>query len=538
MDRIYMCLLVVIFFSPIANAQGNHLPGFASWNLNYGEYLVESGEYLEALEAFQTAIESTNDSEIRAVAHLQKALIQTIYLDSFANAVKEYEAVLARHGDADQVEIALFRLAQLYYEQGQYRLAVLQFNAYDERYPAGDFSFQTSILLRKAREKMASDPERAPADTPEPKTLLSSELRLNRPAIRILLMRRAPQITIASETSLHLSPSAGNKVTNRSGRPLEITARNGKIFLQGHPNGVQALRIESGKPLKILQKKLTCGGKKIPGIYRGALSISLRDGQLQVVNEVDIEEYLYGVVPAEIPGSWPSEALKAQAIAARTYAVYQHQRRSNHDFDMYDTPRSQTYKGVGCEFKKSTRAVYLTKGEMLFYERKPILAMYTANTGWHSAHVEHVFEESLPYLVGVEDPFSPGETYGRWKKVFSLAEVREKLKNARLPDKDIFEILASEVTPSGRITRVDLVYKDKSRFHNIRSRAILRRILELPEVLLNITREGDSLIFEGGGLGHGVGMSQWGAKAMASQNKSYADILSFYYHNIDLQQAW
>ena len=544
MNRTCAGLLLILFFSPAISAQeNNNLPGFASWNLNYGEYLVESGEYFEALEAFQTAIESTADPEIRADAYLHKALILTIYLDSFAGAAKEYETLLAYHGDTDQAEIALFRLAQLYFQQEQYQMAVSQFNAYNERYPRGRFSYQVQILLRKAHHAITSRPaDTIPSDQPEEadKPLpVISKLKFDRPVVRVLLIKSTPRITIESEAPVRLNSLTGKAIRNKSRKLLEITARNGRIFLQGRSSGVQALRIEGDQHLEIRQKEVSCGGQsKAPGVYRGALRISLHDDRLQVVNEVDIEEYLYGVVPAEMLGSWPVEALKAQAIAARTYAFYHQQRRSNSAFDVHDTPRSQTYKGVGCEFKKSTRAVRLTQGTMLFHDHKPILAMYTANTGWHSAHVGHIFGESLPYLVGVEDPFSPSQTYGRWTKVFSLAEIQEKLKNTQLPNKDILKISPKGKTPSGRITRVDLLYRDRSELHNIRSRTILRQVLKLPEVLLDITRKGDSLIFKGSGLGHGVGMSQWGAKAMASLNKSYEDILLFYYHEVDLQQVW
>lgn len=564
MGKLFACLILALFLVQATHAQQNDLPGFARWNINHGEYLVETGEYFEALEAFQTAIESTIDPDIRADAYLHKALTLTIYLDAFSDAAKEYEALLTEHSNTAQAEIALFRLAQLYFQQEQYQEATSQFNAYNKRYPRGRFYYQVQILLRKTLSKIDSKPVATPSEVHKPstpsqeatvapvdrtlpektdegsKSSITSKLKFDRPSVRVLLIKSISRITIESEASISLKSLTGKGISGGGRGALEIEARNGKVFVRGQPSPVQAFRIESEQPVKIMQKSVRCGGAKssVPGMYRGILHVSLRGNELQVVNEVDIEDYLYGVVPAEIPGSWPLEALSAQAIAARTYVFYQHQHRSASAFDVHDTPRSQAYHGVQCEFKKSTQAVNLTQGRMLLHENEPILAMYTANTGWHSAHVGHIFERSLPYLVGVEDPFSPNQRHGRWTKTFSLTKVQKMLNEAKLPNKAISRISPKVKTPSGRVIRVDLIYGDDSELLNIRSRTIFRKALKLPEVLFNIIRKDNSLIFEGGGLGHGVGMSQWGAKAMADLNKSHEDILLFYYHDVHLQQAW
>jgi stage II sporulation protein D len=162
--------------------------------------------------------------------------------------------------------------------------------------------------------------------------------------------------------------------------------------------------------------------------------------------------------------------------------------------------------------------------------------MFTSNTGWHSANVEHVFDQALPYLIGVPDPFSPTQPLGRWRRTHRAEEIRQKLAQIGLHVEAIQDIRSQEVTASGRVKKVALVHDNGTRI--LRVRTTLRRALELPEVLLQITRQQQTFVFDGGGFGHGVGLSQWGAKDMATKGKSARDILQFYYHQVSLEKAW
>jgi stage II sporulation protein D len=255
-----------------------------------------------------------------------------------------------------------------------------------------------------------------------------------------------------------------------------------------------------------------------------------------VINEVDIEVYLYGVVPAEVPASWPLEALKTQAIAARTYALYQLKHRMDWRYDLVDSQGDQVYKGLHCAAEQTNQAVNATQGLILMHQRHPILAMYTSNTGWHSAYAEDVFDQALPYLIGVPDAYSPTQPMGRWKRTFTAKDIQRQLAHIGLQFGGIQDIIPQEVTPSGRIKKAKLVHSNGTQV--LRARTTLRRALNLPEVLLKITRNQHTYVFEGGGFGHGVGLSQWGAKAMADEGKSAQYILQFYYRDVNLQKAW
>ena len=498
---------------------------FARWNINHGQYLIEVGRYLEALEAFQTAIEATDNPSIRADAYLNRAATLATYLDAFTDAIQEYRLVVRAYPETRQAEIGHYRLGLLLFEQRRYEEAVAQFEAHLQRYPQGRFVASVEALLRKSRQalELPSTPASPPPD---------------RLAVRVRLLKGADRLVLGSAAKLDVVTQQGRTVYRSQG-PVTLQAGLGDILVQQQSSHSRTLRITSTTPIKVAQKSVRCGGQQAasPGLYRGALQVSLKGGSLLVVNQVDVEAYLYGVVPAEAPSSWPQEALKAQAIAARTYALYQSQHRRKWQFDVVDNHGDQVYKGVPCEAETATRAVKATRGRVLVHQDRPILAMYTSNTGWHSAHAEHIFSQRLPYLVGVKDPYSPTQPMGHWRRTYKAVEVRNKLADLVRGRVDAIEdIHPEEVTPSGRIKKVLLVHADHNRV--LRTRTTLKRALGLPDILMGITRQGDSLVFEGGGFGHGVGLSQWGAKAMAEQGKNVKDILQFYYRGAQLKQVW
>jgi stage II sporulation protein D len=320
----------------------------------------------------------------------------------------------------------------------------------------------------------------------------------------------------------------------------EVLLRPGRdgIVVGKRSTTAREVRITAATPVTLVSRTIRCfrRDQEAPGVYRGSMRVFLDEGHLRVVNEIDIEHYLYGVVPAEVPSSWPPEALKALAIAARTYALYQAKHRSDWTYDLVDSDGDQVYRGRRCETKRTNRAVDATRGMLLIHAQRPILAMYTSNTGWHSASARHIFDTTLPYLTGVQDPYSPTQPMGRWRRTHDAQEIRQKLQKIGLRFGTIQDIVPQAVTPSGRITKVKLVSSRGTKV--LRARSTIRRALDLPEVLLNITRQEQTYIFEGGGFGHGVGLSQWGAKEMASKGKSAPDILRFYYRNVRVERVW
>ena len=135
--------------------------------------------------------------------------------------------------------------------------------------------------------------------------------------------------------------------------------------------------------------------------YRGILIVQNKGGKLTVINDVSIEDYIKGVVPAEMPAGWETEAHKAQAVAARSYAVANLGKRASLGFDLKDTPEDQAYGGASVETAKTNKAVEDTKGIVLTYDMKVITAYYSASAGGKSVSASDVWGGNLPYLRSV-----------------------------------------------------------------------------------------------------------------------------------------
>ena len=135
--------------------------------------------------------------------------------------------------------------------------------------------------------------------------------------------------------------------------------------------------------------------------YRGEFIIENRGGKLVVINNLPLEDYLLGVVPAEMPSKWSYEALKAQAIAARSYAIANRGKRASHGYDLKDTPEDQAYGGASSETATTNSAVIETKGVVITYNQRVIPAYYSASAGGHTTNSGAVWNKDLPFLKSV-----------------------------------------------------------------------------------------------------------------------------------------
>jgi stage II sporulation protein D len=498
----------------------------ARWNLTHGKYLVDIGQYLEALEAFETAIETSGAVEIRTDALLEKASLLALFLDAPEDSIRVYDDLLAHYSDSSAAETAQFRAGMVLFDGGEYKRAGAYFERYLEHYPQGASRGSAEFLLQQSRSKLGALPQatqKAPGPTPsKPLEATRDALPPSTSLVRVRIAKGHSAVRIESDGSLALTPVLA------TGSSVDVSARSGLVSINGQP-GVREVNISATQALRIRAS----GG---PRRYRGALKITADGGTLQIVNRVGVEEYLYGVVTKESGASWPGEALKTQAIASRTYALYQVQHRQDRSYDMVDDEGSQVYGGVDGETAAARRAVDATRGTILAYRGRPIYALFTSNAGWHTGDPKFIFDQPLPYLTAVPDPYSPGEQMGRWTRTYSADEVRRALSEVlgtRLgPIRAIRPVVSC---PSGRIVRVAIV--DDQGAHEMRTRTTLARALKLPEILLDVRHEGDRFVFAGGGFGHGVGLSQWGAKDMADKGFSAKEILAFYYRGADLTEV-
>ncbi len=150
------------------------------------------------------------------------------------------------------------------------------------------------------------------------------------------------------------------------------------------------------------------------GHYRGRLRVVHLTGGLEIVNTLPLESYLLGVVPRESPASWPIEALKAQAVAARSYAY--RSTGGSGSFDVYCTTASQMYGGADGETAATNKAVTATKGIVPTYQGTPIVAYFFSTSGGHTENIENVWTSAapVPYLKGVSDPYDTTSPYHAW----------------------------------------------------------------------------------------------------------------------------
>lgn len=269
--------------------------------------------------------------------------------------------------------------------------------------------------------------------------------------------------------------------------------------------------------------------------YRGELEIVPEEGtgKFVFVNKVPMEDYLMGVVPAEMPSSWHMEALKSQAVAARTYAVDSILSAPNSTYHVESTTQSQVYGGIKRETVRSNQAVRDTAGEILIYQNRPARTFYHSNSGGKTESPEHVWGYTgLNYLVAVESPHCKDASNFEWKISLSRSQMQDKLKSLEL--EEIKTIKISEFSPSGRAKTLEIEGKEKTVSMNAVEfrRAIGQTVMR--SLLFEIQLEEDTFRIKGQGFGHGVGMSQWGSKGMADKNYDYRDILSHYYKGTEL----
>lgn len=186
-------------------------------------------------------------------------------------------------------------------------------------------------------------------------------------------------------------------------------------------------------------------------LYRGMIGFSTEPGKLISINRVPLNEYLYGVIPNEISATWPIDAIKAQVLAARTYAVANINPNSKSGYDMQDNQNSQVYRGYSSEKQITNIAVDETDGEMIYYDSKLITAFFHSTSGGRTENSENIWVTSLPYLKGVDDPYSNISPYTEWQKVATKSFLLSRIKESYNEVNDIYNIYVSKVSENYRV---------------------------------------------------------------------------------------
>ena len=276
-------------------------------------------------------------------------------------------------------------------------------------------------------------------------------------------------------------------------------------------------------------------------------SVTLKLKRGDSIIDISMADYLVGVVAAEMPASFESEALKAQAVAARTYTLYKMRVNPspNHpDADACDDHTCcKAYRDDGelrekwgdsyTEYRaKIADAVSATDGEYLVYDGEPILAVFHSSSNGKTESAENVWGAPVPYLVPV-DSIESGDSVPNYESVVTVAssDFADTVKS-KYPDADFSGSVSDWIT--------DTEYSDSGRLLTAKVGGVtvkgteLRTMFELRSTGMDIAADGDSIVFTVTGYGHGVGMSQYGADAMAKKGSTYDDILLWYYPNTSI----
>lgn len=273
--------------------------------------------------------------------------------------------------------------------------------------------------------------------------------------------------------------------------------------------------------------------------YYGDFEYVRRTGEkITVINVVNIEDYVKGVIPYEMGGAWPTEALKAQALCARTFAAAHFGAYSSYGFDVTNDTFSQCYRGTGSATSTSNGAVDATSGQYITYNGSLIAAMYSSSFGGGSENSENIFSTAYGYLRGKIDPFEAAadgmNKKSCWTYTFTKAELATLLKSY---GRNLSTIATLAVTYSDTNNAIGLKFTDVAGKTVSLDKSVCyvfsTSYLDLPSVHYTATDTGNYIVFTGGGYGHNVGMSQYGAYAMATAyGMTYDQIINFYYTGV------
>ncbi|MBP2634129.1 MAG: SpoIID/LytB domain protein [Firmicutes bacterium] len=405
---------------------------------------------------------------------------------------------------------------------------------------------------------------------------------------------------LTNQSSVELSASSKFSIINPdSAKVLATFEAKDTVTITTGKNGfsINNKPINAGKLELVMQKQSYNFSEQYLAVnkrrYRGGLTLQRTADKsgITVVNTLPIEQYLYGVIKNEISPEWPMEAVKAQAVAARTYALTNNTKHQAEGFDICATTDCQVYRGRDSEAPKALEAVDATRGLVLTYKGQLINAYFHSSSGGYTENSENVWSASQPYLRGVVD-YDQNSPYYKWEKKLSLAELNQVIKENGY---NIGSLQAIEVSPltsppvtstdrgiSGRVKTVLL----KGTTGNIQlSGTKVRTMLNLKSTLFDIAIEKgttefvmppllsadrkklspdhsllmnfdkitispaptiepmDFVVITGYGWGHGLGLSQWGAKAMAEMGhpgntEYFKDILRHYYKGVEIKKAY
>ncbi len=342
------------------------------------------------------------------------------------------------------------------------------------------------------------------------------------PSVRVLVAEGRTSLTVASDGGLTTTDVSGQRIlAQRAGRePLHLLPKGDAVAIRETRTSAPVVIVWPGRlPTVDLEGQA----------FRGRLEVRQLNRALAAVNVVDLEEYLQGVLKDEIPPGWPAEAAKAMAVVARTYAVYQMDQNLGGLFHLRATTASQVYGGATGEDARTSWAVQATRGQILTFSGQPFPAFYHACSGGATEDALDVFGPNFDTVIGVKDDFSLSCPYILWVERLSVQQIEQALQRAGYSVGRLLRITDLVRSRTGRILRLAIQHTrgtltlEGKRFREAMGNDLIR------STDFEVRTDSGGFTFVGRGWGHGVGLSQWGAKEMADLAYQHQDILKFYY---------
>ncbi len=313
----------------------------------------------------------------------------------------------------------------------------------------------------------------------------------------------------------------------------------------------EQLRISSPLTVKRDRKRLLVNGRQVDSLtisvpavaivngkgYRGTLEITPVERGLLVVNELPLEEYLIGLINCEISSVWPMEAIKAQAVVARSYALRQKESRKGARYHLESSVMDQVYDGCSVEDERAALGVRETAGEVVTFNGETAMTFFHSNCGGHTEAAELVWSAKYPYLGGVPCRYCLNVPSSTWDVTLPLTKIESLLKAGGVSCSGLREILPGTRNDSGRLTTVRL--KTDREIQEIPATSFRKALgyTTIRSTNFDITATGDEIRFIGNGYGHGVGLCQWGARSRAADGFNYREILEYYYPGTTLKKV-
>jgi stage II sporulation protein D len=279
------------------------------------------------------------------------------------------------------------------------------------------------------------------------------------------------------------------------------------------------VRVSAHGPLKVNGRGLA-----------GGIWFAARKGKLVAVNRIPLEDYLVATVGSEMPKTFPLEALKAQAVVSRTYALSRKLRREGELVELASSTLDQVYGGLAQESAETRAAVTATAGEVLTFERQPIDAFFFSSCGGKTRDGKIVFGVDAPYLRSVACGHCSDAGNAHWRVTLTEAELARKL------GEPVHDLRAEGDAGDGRAAAIVIAPSGRKLSPEAVRKAVGYTVVKSPTFSVSCAR--GSCTFVGQGAGHGVGMCQWGARGMALEQSGYREILAHYFPGAELKKLY